>query len=198
MFVNDTLTGDPLMTVPILTDLEVEPGDEVDSLCYEVHGEADAYFNLISDQCTSVNAFYQDAGISNPNIELNVVTKVGVRALVDNDGVYECINVQVDLNLCRAFIVDEESGEALDISQSGVYNHAGVHVRTYSTSQRVRISVPNCSPSSSLVMWVYCKNGSMCDPDPQSNVIYTFSYLRFVVMRGFNLNENSHGLIGTK
>jgi hypothetical protein len=37
VFVNDTLTGDPLLTVPILTDPNVEPGDDIESLCYEVH-----------------------------------------------------------------------------------------------------------------------------------------------------------------
>ena len=192
---NDTLTGDPLMTVPILTDPDVEPGDDVASLCYEVHGEADAYFNLISDQCTSVNAYYQDSGIPNPDITLNVVTKIGVRAIVTNDGGYNCINIKVELNLCKAFVVDDIGDDDISLLTGGVYINGAVKVKTYPTSQRVRISVPNCSPSS-LVMWVYCKNGSMADPDPASDVRYSFSFLRFVVMRGFNLNENSHGLIG--
>ena len=46
--VNDTLTGDPLFTMPILTGLinqTINPSD-VPSLCYEVHGRADEYFNM--------------------------------------------------------------------------------------------------------------------------------------------------------
>ena len=102
VFVNDTLTGDPLMTVPIWTDPDVEPGDEIESLCYEVHGENDAYFNLISDECTSVNVYYQEAVTPSENIDLNVVTSIGVRARGNNS----CWNIQVDLETCSATIND--------------------------------------------------------------------------------------------
>ena len=58
VLVNDTMTGDPLMTVPILTNEDVAPGDPFYSLCYEVHGQAHYVFNFVSDTCVTVNAHY--------------------------------------------------------------------------------------------------------------------------------------------
>ena len=185
------------MTVPLYTDPDVEPGDRVSSLCYEVHGESNAYFNLISDRCTSVNAYYQDAGIPSPNITLNVVTVIGVRAVLGHDGGGGCVNIRVDLDTCSAFINDGGVGNAYtDVSTlpGHAFDEDGVHVRPYPSSHRVRISVPNCSPSR-LVMWVFCKTGVISEPSGSAS--YTISYLRYVVMRGLNLHEQAHGLIGT-
>ena len=78
---NDTLTGDPLMTVPILT---AQSSNTTASDGYEVHGKADEYFNPISDKSTTVNAFYEKAPINNSDIDLNVITKIGVRAVGNN------------------------------------------------------------------------------------------------------------------
>ena len=103
--VNDTLTGDPLMTVPIYTGSDVmgsggwhEAGMDIVSLCYEVHGEAEKFFNLISDSCVSVNAHYSRA-LTNPNITLNIVDAIGVLA-VSNDRT--CAIIHVGLNKCQA------------------------------------------------------------------------------------------------
>ena len=49
--VNDSITADPQFTVSL-------PVNGAESLCYEVHGSAGDYFNLISDTCTSVNAHF--------------------------------------------------------------------------------------------------------------------------------------------
>ena len=55
--VNDTVIGDPLLTVPINA-----PGFPSDlHLCYEIHGAANQYFNFISDECMPVNAHYVTA-----------------------------------------------------------------------------------------------------------------------------------------
>ena len=170
------------MTVPIWTGGDVQP-DDVESLCYEVHGEENAYFNLVSDGCTSVNGYYQRAVTPNPNISLNVITQIGVRAR----GSTTCWNIQVDLDTCSASI-----GGAPLIRNS----FDGISVRAYPTSSRVRISVPNCADSM-LVMWIFCRDELVQDPDSSSGV-FEISFLRFVVMRGLNLNEQSHGLIGTR
>jgi len=64
--VNDTVTGNPLMVVPLNVgdstriELGLSESDRV-SLCYEVHGEANQNFNLVSDMCVSVNAHYMRA-----------------------------------------------------------------------------------------------------------------------------------------
>ena len=99
------------------------------TLCYEIHGEAGKYFNLISDMCVSVNTHYAARGDG-----LNILDKIGVRA-VDTTGT--CVNVSVILQnnaTCRAMV-------------NGVprlnYRRGGVVVRSMG-SNAVSISVPNC------------------------------------------------------
>ena len=170
------------MTVPILHDPTLASNNEIESLCYEVHGESDAYFNLISDECTSVNAYYDEVVTPSPSIDLNVMSRIGVRA----KGNSRCWNISIDLEDCAATV----DGSPL---LPGSFD--GIAVRAYATSSRVRISVPNCVDTM-LVMWVYCKSGRVKDPD-DSDTYYNIEFIRFVVMRGLNLNERSHGLIGT-
>jgi hypothetical protein len=174
VFVNDTVTGDPLMTVPVATL------PDTSTLCYEVHGEADKFFNLISDNCVSVNAHYAKAGINNPNITLNVIDAVGIRAV---SSIGSCVNIRVGLEGCTASI------DGVDLS--GMYRENGIVVRKYSS--RVRITVPNCEDTD-LVMWVFCTRGGT--EDPYTWEYFSFNFLRFVVMRGLNLREESHGLLG--
>ena len=174
MLVNDTVTGDPLMTVPVFD------APDILNLCYEVHGEADRFFNLISDNCVAVNAHYARAGTNNPNIRLNVIDSVGVRAVSSDES---CVNIQVDLEGCSATVDD--------VSVNMPYRANSISVRRY--NNRVRIAVPNCRETD-LVMWVFCTSGST--EDPFTWVYYNFDFLRFVVMRGINLDESSHGLIG--
>ena len=171
---NDTVTGDPLITVPISTT------SDASTLCYEVHGEADRFFNLISDNCVAVNAHYARAGTNNPNITLNVIDSVGVRAVSSDES---CVNIQVDLEGCSATVDD--------VSVNMPYRANSISVRRY--NNRVRIAVPNCRETD-LVMWVFCTSGST--EDPFTWVYYNFDFLRFVVTRGINLDESSHGLIG--
>ena len=179
VMVNDTLTGDPLMTVPILTDPNVMQGDVITSLCYEVHGEADTFFNLISDTCVSVNSHYEKAAIDNENITLNIVDSIGVLAY--DQGI--CVNIGVSLKNCQASV------NGANVSRR--YNNNGISVRSF--NNRVRISVPNCAPTD-LVMWVFCTSGRT--EDPYTWKYYDFDFIRFVVMRGLNLDPTSHGLIG--
>ena len=173
------------MTVPIFTDSSVMPGDNVPSLCYEVHGDANAYFNLISDDCTSVSAFYQTASTPSPNIDLNVVTQIGVRAVGNNGD--RCYNIQVNLD------GDHACSATVDGVPATNNTFDGITVRQYPRSRRVRISVPNCADTM-LVMWVFCRDGRV--EDPVTWVYFNVSFIRYVVMRGLNLNEKSHGLIG--
>ena len=181
---NDTLTGDPLMIVPIFNHPNVEPGDPVESLCYEVHGGDNVFFNLISDECTSVNAYYEKVATPNSDIDLNVVTKIGVRAVGNSSD--QCWDIEVDLDNCTV-TVDGFSPTSLSFD--------GIRVKQYSrNSSRIRISVPNCA-GLMLVMWLFCQTGHIDDPDTPSTS-YEVDFLRFVVMRGLNLSPRSHGLIG--
>ena len=125
---NDTVVGDPLFTVPIASTGQ--------SLCYEVHGMANRIFNLVSDECTTVNAHYAPMNIPENG---NIISRIGVRAV--------CKNVRVELDGCRAFI---DGTEVI-----GLREEQGVEVRRMRS--RVRISVPNCD-NLRLVMWVMCQN----------------------------------------
>ena len=180
IYVNDTITGDPLLTVPLNvgTDtrmlLGLNEGERV-SLCYEVHGEADAYLNLVSDVCVSVNAHYARV---RSDVDINVMDRIGIRAV---DNASQCHNITADLNGCRAFV------DGMEIPMS--YRMGGIFVRKYST--RVRIAVPNCEDND-LIMWIFCETGIFENGDMTFNA----AMIRFVIARGFNLAETSHGMLG--
>ena len=168
--VNDTIIGDPLYTVPF-----TKRGD---SLCYEVHGSPDQNYNLVSDVCTNVNAFYNDAIAmdSEGSFEANFIQMVGVRA-VGSSSVCQNIRVFEDENgVCSAMRMG-----APDVFPLGTSELDGIIVRR--VRNRVRISVPNCEQVS-LVMWITCEERS------------GVRSLRFDISRGLNLRPTSHGLIG--
>jgi len=103
---------------------------------------------------------------------------IGVRA-VDNDN--QCRNIQVDLDGCRASV------DGVEITMP--YRMAGISVRRY--TNRVRIAVPNCEDHD-LVMWVFCLDGTFTS----RAVTFQAPMIRFVIARGLNLQETSHGIIG--
>lgn len=171
------MIGDPLLTVPIRIMNPSALGlSSALSLCYEVHGRSNEYFNLISDSCVSVNAHYFAAG------PFNIINRIAIRA-VDDSNVCRDILVDAD-NACSA----EVDGTALD-----AFSAAGVSVKR--NVERVRISVPNCNKQK-LVMWVLCENGSLRSHDSDGTV-FEARMVKFVVARGFNLQETSHGIVGT-
>ena len=175
---NDTIVGDPLFTIPLnipeIQDLGIDSG----TLCFEVHGEDDKNFNLLSDTCTSVNAHYTEV-----TDYLNVVDSIAVRA-VDLAG--ECKNITVDLTGCSASI------DGTQLNESDHYRSEGISVRRY--SGRVRISVPNGNNSFTLVMWAICQTNTLTDPFTEEE--FQADMIKFVIARGLNLNESSHGLLG--
>ena len=175
---NDTVIGDPLQTVPLLvTNLEDLGLDQNLSLCYEVHGQSDKYFNLVSDVCTSVSAHY--FGVSS----FNVIDEISVKA-VDSIG------------NCRDILVSIEGGETVTVDGQIVnrFSEGGISVRKY--QHHVRIAVPNCAHVD-LVMWIICQNRTLTEYNDQGDEIkISATMLRFVIARGFNLQENSHGIIG--
>lgn len=163
---NETVIGDPLYTIPLHNPSKP---DERRNLCYEVHGKSNSYFNLISDECVSVNAHYLAAGV------LNIIGAIGIRA-EDDKGV--CRDVLVNLNGCS---VSTGVGGVLSDVQSGLFSMDGISIRKRSVD-RVRISMPNCD-SVRLIMWVICERGAI-------------DMIRFQVARGINLRPTSHGLSG--
>ena len=179
--VNDTVIGDPLYTVPISVPEEQLQALNLSrlSLCYEVHGTSDEWFNLVTDDCVSVSTRY-----TNLTRRLNVMDEVAVRA-VDEDNM--CLNIGVNVNGCTATV----GGVSLNVS--GMYSASGIMVKRY--SNRVRISVPNCQDLT-LVMWVICEQRSLENPDAPGNML-TSDMIKFVIMRGLNFGSRmAHGLLG--
>lgn len=86
--VTDTITRDPLFTVPVKIDspkpaLNITIMPQV-QLCYEIHGN-DGSFNLISTEHTSVNAQYSE----------HYITAIGIYA---RDNASDCCKIQVSDN----------------------------------------------------------------------------------------------------
>ncbi len=186
--VNDSVIGDPLMTVPLyLTNSSalqsnINLGEnEVINLCFEIYGQADKYFNLVSDSCISVNAHYQRA---NPQLSSNIIDEITVRA-AGLDGI--CRNILVRVGNCQASI----DGSVLDET----YTSAGISVRMY--WNRVRISAPNCQDLD-LVMWVFCEQTELRGyPElGEPDIVVNVSMIHFVIARGLNIRESAHGLLG--
>ncbi len=158
--------------------------EDILHLCFEIHGSSDNFFNLISDNCVSVNAHYQAIA---PGEDINIIDAIYVRA-VANDGT--CHNITVLLDQCSASV----DGAVIDT----MYSSANISVRKYPS--RVRIAVPNCGSVRGLVMWVMCKSQtfwstSRTNPDG-TELTFQGDAIRFVVARGLNLRETSHGILG--
>ena len=135
----DSVTADPQFTVAL-------PGSSGYSLCYEVHGDANSYFNLISDTCTSVNAHYTAMPL---NPSRNRMSSIGIFAT--SGGPEGCVNIEIDHLQCGAKVNGRDVNGSVSISE--------VHVRKM-MGNRWRVSVPNCERPS-LVMWVTCMSNRL-------------------------------------
>ena len=180
--VNDTLIGDPLLTVPLQEQSLVAVSDIRDaSLCYEIHGKDDSWFNIVSDGCVSVNAHYYRF-----DNNFNFVDRIAIRAV---DEQMSCKNILIDLEGCTASI------DGVAVSAASPYCLDGVFVRPIQQRNRVRISVPNCNETSNLVMWTICQRNTLMDPFDMMRT-YTVDMIKFVIARGLTLGASSHGIIG--
>ena len=174
-FVNDTIIGDPLFTIPLSDVPAVEfPELQGVSLCMEFHGLADKYYNLVSDNCTNVNAHYAP-GVANP--DLHIIDEIGVKAEGSGGA---CHEVRVQLAGCRTFVDGTEL--------IGMYRSDGVMVFAMPSRNRTRITVPNCSTNKELVMWVTCERIGR-EPNLDDTLHLTLS-------RALGLEPTSHGLVG--
>ena len=184
--VNDTVMADPLFTVPIDTRntsdiLEGTP------LCYEVHGRNNTYLNLVTDDCTSVNAFTTEFLVEWQPGEIEAVNVIRVIGVVATDAADECHYIQVqvtDSGMCTA----EVDGDSLDSAMLEKNN-----MTVYHKNNMVRISVPNCERNSRrhLVMWVRCQKLRVADISDDQHTM-----AKFIISRGLKHRALAHGLIG--
>ena len=166
----------------------IGPNDII-NLCYELHGRRDAFVNLVSDECIGVNAHYELVQPSEPREDINIIDNIYVRA-TDNVGM--CQNIRVALNeggVCTASV------NGADIAD--MYQANRISIRRY--TNRVRIMVPNCE-NVNLVMWVFCRQSTFWSTFRTDNngaeLTFQAHMIKFVIARGFNLRETSHGIIG--
>lgn len=186
---NDSVIGDPLFSVPMTLadpeDLQLLPSRVrglTPHLCFQVHGEPDTHFNLLSDTCVSVNALYQSVQSDFPS-GFHVITEIGISA---TDDAARCIFVQVGVaNECAPIMrtSDLDGDGVLDPVEVTEYDSRGVSV---SLRRRglVRVAVPNCN-GQRLVMYLSCVTTTGDTP-----------VVRFDITRGINLSPTSHGLLG--
>ena len=167
---NDTVIGDPLFEADLWFANETREFSY--SLCYEIHGRSNRHFNLISDTCVSVNAYY--IAMNDP-MNGNIISAFGIRA-VDNSG-SSCTNIEVSQNQTTGYCELRVNGV-----QTPAYSMNGISA-TLRSSYKARVSVPNCEQLP-LVMWIKCRN------------VQDQFMMRFDIMRGVNLRPTSHGLLG--
>ena len=156
---NDTIIGDPQFTVSL--------PDGSASMCYEIHGGEEKYFNLISDTCTSVNARFS-AMQAMPDV--NRMRVIGMYAATSATPNGNCAEIEININNCSASL----DGELIEL----MAEVDDIRIRKFN-NRRWRVSVPNCERRSA-VMWITCEN----------------NMLRFRIVRGSNLAPTSHGLLG--
>lgn len=170
MLRNDTVIGDPLYEAALWFADESREFNY--SLCYEIHGDQNSHFNLISDECVSVSGYYTP--MTNPSTG-NIISSMGIRA-VDNVG--SCQNIAV--------VQNQTTGKcelSVNSNQMSEYDQNGVSARLRHNNEKVRISVPNCDQLN-LVLVVKCQT------------VAGQHMIRFDVVRGVNLRPTSHGLLG--
>lgn len=173
-YVIDTIGGDPMLSVPFNTPSpDFTPGEV--ALCYEIHGRAGKYFNLISDTCLSVNAHYFKP---NHTLRIHVIDQISV--VMTND-LGNNINVSVDLEECRVSL----GGRVVKF-----YNDSGVALWSISNTSAI-IWASNCE-SEPVVMWVTCERRTFKD----RTLTAESDLIKFTVARGLALNKTSHGLLG--
>ena len=131
---NDSVIADPQFTVSL-------PNDGSAAMCYEVHGTANDFYNIISDICTSVNAHFTQHPVGD---HLNRISSIGIHA-VTGDNATLCVDIQIDLVGCTASI----GGTAISVLKTV----GNIRVKKY--NNRWRVSVPNCERPHA-VMWITC------------------------------------------
>ena len=130
----------------------------------------------------SVNAHYRQV---RPNETLNIIDAVYVCAV---DRLGYCRNITVSAEDCSVFVDDDRI--------SSKFSKMGVSIHPH--NDRVRIVVPNCGQPD-LVMRVICETRSFRSSQSDSSgekIVSDAEVVTFVISRGLNLQETSHGLLG--
>jgi len=161
--------NDPLYEVPVTHTPEgMDP--TITSLCYQIHGESNSYYNLISDTCVQVNVLY--AAFSTTTA--NYIKAVGI---LSHDSEGNCAKIELQTKRCKLTIDDG--------ILSGSYSQNNIEVVS-TGRQSYEITLPNCKATQgdNLKFILACKKFG------QQKVI------QFSITRGGELRPSAHGLVG--
>ena len=165
-----------MFTVPINRGLK--HGNHNLELCYEIYGEADKYLNLLSDECLSVNAHYSDGRkLSKSGRTMHFIDQVAILAA---NNVGHCINIVIETDAQQCSV--SANGAVITFDSKNQFKSAGVNV-TFSSTNRVIISVPNCDQKN-VLMIATCKT------------IGNKGFIEFQIQDGIGIKPSAHGLIG--
>ena len=169
-----------VMSVPLdISPSELGLTGNTLSLCYQIHGRAGKYFNLLSDKCVSVNAHviqpYSD-------IDSNVMNQIGVRATGNNGS---CYNIMMNRHDCSVHINGQQLLGNTDFQEEDIVIKQ--YAASIGQSQSVQIAVPNCD-GESIDMFISCTSYNIQNMATE--------ILQFGSTRGEALAEPPHGLIG--
>ena len=177
--VSDIVVADPLFFVPLYPQ-NGSPLGHLVGLCYQVHGERDHYYNLVTSNCTSVNARWTAATDT-----LNIITRVVVRVISMNS---TCHSILIDLEECAVTI--DGVGPNTD---NGVILHMGdVVVRR--GDDWVTVKVPNCMEPG-LFLRVDCERRNIFNSETDAYEMIPMLKLNITRRRSAR-SGTAHGLIG--
>ena len=143
-------------------------------LCYEVYGQPNQYFNLLSDRCVSVNAHYTEHS-SRKSRMLHIVDQI---AIISSNNIGQCVEIVVELDTKEKLSVHVNGAKVNQEVKNGE-----VQVLSYNT--HASVSVPNCASGEVLTMSVQLKT-----------MLRDVSYLEFQIHGGHTIDASAHGLIG--
>ena len=182
--VGDRIGDDMVLSVVLdITLAEVNVSDETVSLCYQVHGEQDKFYNLVSDDCLSVNAHVTQP---NPDVNAHVIDKIGIRAVGDN-ATY-CYDIGIARSNCTVTV----NGDPVLLNDK--FSAKEIEVFNSKVSPRdpnvVHISVPNCGRALVDMINVTCTEYKIRESATPTEV------LEITTTRGISPIEAAQGLVG--
>ena len=163
--------------------IEVSISDQTVSLCYQVHGEEDKFYNLVSDDCVSINAH-----VTQPisGVNSHVIDKIGIRA-IGNNATY-CYDIGIARENCAVTV----NGHPVSLNEK--FKAEGIEVFNDRLIARnpnvIRISVPNCGRALVDTINITCTEYQILNSPTPTEV------LELQTMRGVSPIEAAQGLVG--
>ena len=152
------------------------------SLCYQVHGEPGKAYNLLSDECLSVNAHLGQPDI---NIDANIIDIITIRTTGSNGTCYDIVVMRPN---CAVYVNNQM------IPLNNFFEEEHVFVFNKKKFARkptvVKVKVPNCGQHIVDHMLITCTDYHIQHSTTATEV------LEFKTVRGMSPTQPVQGLIG--